>query len=193
MRKLARALVCGAVGLALICGLGSAKSDASRDPAEGVPRIANDTLSAEQLATFLGIDAWVFTYEGNLLRCWIEVHEDGQKTVDREVLAKVETQQGHKPATDGRILLFIRRGEMKLHLQSGGGSSTAALGMGQDDLWWGWKTFTGSTTRLHKTETPKAGEDVVLVIQDHQEAPSSDAKAPPPKKVRLQLKARFGE
>jgi hypothetical protein len=162
--------------------------------AGGAPRVANDSLNAEQLAIYLGIDAWVFAYEGNLERCWIDIHEEGQKTVGEGVFKPLESPRLEGQVLTGKILLFIRRGEVKLFVECGGSRSEATFGVGQDDLWWGWKSFKyGATSRLQKPVEAKVGEDVVLLTNLWQEAPSSAASAPAPKKVRLELKARFKE
>jgi hypothetical protein len=186
-------LAVGLLILPLACDLPSAMGLPGGQTG-GTPRIANDTLNAEQLATFLGIDAWVFAYEGKLERCWVEIHEEGQKTVGPEVFASLEPPRGDTPAPGGKILLFLRRGEMKLFLETGKVRSAGVVTLGQDDLWWGWKgSYYGSSGRLQRTVTPEAGKDVVLVTYSQEQAPGSAANAPPPKKVQLQLKARFGE
>jgi hypothetical protein len=162
-----------------------ASPDVSDDQADSGKRFTNDSLKAEELATFLGIEAWVFDYEGGFPQCWVEILEEGQNTVNGKPLLKIEEQNRGKESARGKILLFIQRGNIKLYC----GSGVTGVGLPDNALWWGWKGFSGITTRLpQKAVTPKAGEEVVLLRQQWFEG-----NDPAARKVQLLLKAKLSE
>ncbi len=70
------------VVLTALAGLGgTAVLGRASQPSKEVQSFANDSLEASELADFLGIAAWTFHFEGGVPESWLEVIEDGQKTV----------------------------------------------------------------------------------------------------------------
>jgi hypothetical protein len=150
--------------------------------------VRNGALSAEDLAEFLGVGAWVFEYDGGRPRCFLEVEEEGQKTVSKkEVLTVEETNRG-PDGRRGKVLLFLRRADVQLRIHSEASRGGAGMALPPDALWWGWKAFSGSTTRLEKPITPKTGEPVVLLRHEMTEAGDGVADPKHPRKVVLTLK-----
>ena len=155
-------------------------------PAPGA--IRNGELTADDLAEFLGVGAWVFEYEGGRPRCWLEIEEEGQKTVSKKEVLAVEESNRRPEAYRGKILFFLRPADAQLRIHSGASRGGAGMSLPADALWWGWKSFSGSTTRLEKPAAPKPGEAVVLLRHETQEG-ADDAKDPKhPRKVVLTLK-----
>ena len=180
------AVLTALAGLGGRASLGRA-SQSSRD----VQSFANDSLKASELADFLGITAWTFHFEGGVPECWVEVIEDGQKTVSKSKILESRELNTVKEAQQGKILLFVRRGGIELRIHSGVSSGGAGIGLSPDALWWGWNSATGSTERLQQPLSPKAAEEVTLLRHTMLEN-AADAKDPKhPRKVVMTLKARL--
>ena len=64
----------------------------------------------------------------------------------------------------------------------------AGLALPPEALWWGWKSFAGSTTRLQKPAAPKPGEEVVLLRYETEEGREAAQDTTHPRKVVLTLK-----
>jgi hypothetical protein len=159
----------------------------------GRKTFANAPLEADELAEFLGITAWAFSYEGNPPRCWVEVAEEGQKTVSQRKILDVHEVNGGKEADHGKILFFLRPGNLELRLNSGVSHGGAGITLRQDALWWGWKATQGSSTRLQRPLSAKSGQEVTLLRYDMEEAKESAKDPKSPRKVRLLLKATMAE
>ncbi|MDG3004103.1 hypothetical protein [Paludisphaera mucosa] len=150
--------------------------------------VRSSSLSAEDLADFLGIGAWVFEYEGGRPKCWLEAEEVGQKTVSKKEILLVKEANKTPGADRGKILFFLRPSDLQLRIHSEASRGGSGIALPPDALWWGWKAFAGSTTRIEKPVAPKPGEDVVLLRYETQEL-EADAKDPKhPRKVVLTLK-----
>ncbi len=150
--------------------------------------VRNGELKAEELAEVLGIGAWVFEYEGGRPRCWLEVEEEGQKTVSKKEVLAVEESNKTPEGRRGKVLFFVRPGDLQVRIHSGVSRGGAGIAMPPDALWWGWKSFAGTTDRLERPAAPKPGEAVVLLRHETREG-EADAKDPKkPRKVTLTLK-----
>jgi hypothetical protein len=154
------------------------------------PTITNSALSADELAYFLGVEAWVFEYEGGSPHCWLEVSEEGQKTVEKKVLLEVNARSGGR-GEKGRIILFIKRGEIKLRDHAESSESGASVGLNAKSLWWGWESWGGSMKRLPKTTLAAGAEVNLLELTRTSFEPGAPKNAPASKKVTLVLKAQF--
>ena len=149
------------------------------------PAIRNGELTAEELADFLGVGAWVFEYEGGRPRCWLEVEEVGQKTVSKPKVLEVAEPNERPEAHRGKVLFFLRRGDIQLRIHSGASRGGSGIALPPEALWWGWPAFSGSTTRLERPAAPKPGDEVVLLRYESEEAVQGVEK---PRKVVLTLK-----
>jgi hypothetical protein len=156
-----------------------------------VQSFANDSLEASELADFLGISAWTFHFEGGVPESWVEVIEDGQKTVSKPKILETREQNTVKEAQQGKILLFVRRGAIELRIHSGVSSGGAGIALSPDALWWGWKSAAGSTDRLQQPFVPKAAEEVTLLRQTMLETADLAKDPKHPRKVVMTLKARL--
>jgi hypothetical protein len=149
---------------------------------------ANAEVDAEELAEFLGITIWAFAYDGGAPRCWVEIHEDGQKTVSQPKVLEVRAG-GPANGAGGKILLFLRPGNLELRLNSSVSRGGAGISLSREALWWGWKASTGSTTRLERPISLKPGQEVTLLRHDIEEAKETARDPKKPRKVQLLLKA----
>jgi hypothetical protein len=177
-------MLAGVVGLLAF----SARAEEAKPSAGSA--IRNGELTAEELADFLGVGAWVFEYEGGRPRCWLEIEEEGQKTVSQKLVIQVEEANKRPEARRGKVLFFLRRGDLQLRIHSGASRGGAGVALPADALWWGWPSFSGATTRLEKPAAPEPGEEVVLLRHETEE-PGRDAKDP--RKVVLTLKLTVEE
>ncbi|WP_165249619.1 hypothetical protein [Paludisphaera soli] len=180
MNRLDRALF-----LLLAGAIGFSTSPGRAEEGKPGSAIRNGELTAEELADFLGVGSWVFEYEGGRPRCWLEVEEAGQKTVSQKRVMQVEESNKGPEARRGKVLFFLRRGDLQLRINSGASRGGAGVALPADALWWGWPSFSGSTTRLEKPAAPRPGEEVVLLRHETEE-PRQDGKDP--RKVVLTLK-----
>jgi hypothetical protein len=195
MRSIHWRHIVGMIGLVLTFLYCTSNPGAVQDRPETPGRLSNGTLDAQNLAIFLGIDAWVFEYEGGYPKCWVEITEEGQNTVDSRNTRLEIAETNHLPeAKKGKILLFLKRGELHSRIQSGISRSDAAAGLAQDALWWGWKGgAAGQSAVLQKTVKPKPGEEVTLLNLSNQEFKNPSAKDQPQRKVRLLFKVMLTE
>lgn len=150
--------------------------------------IRNGSLSADDLAEFLGVSAWVFQYEGGRPKCLLEIEEEGQKTVSKKEVLAVEEPNHGPEARRGKILLFMRRADVQLRIHSEASRGGAGMALPPDALWWGWKAFSGSTSRMEKPVAPRPGEPVVLLRHEMTETGDGIADPKHPRKVVLTLK-----
>ena len=178
-RRLAAITVLSIVGL-----LPAAFAQQAAPPRE----IRNGSLSADDLAEFLGVSAWVFEYEGGRPKCLLQIEEEGQKTLSKKEVLAVEEPNHGPEAHRGKILLFMRRADVQLRIHSEASRGGAGMALPPDALWWGWKSFSGSTSRLEKPVGPKAGEPVVLLRHEMTETGEGVADPKHPRKVVMTLK-----
>ena len=128
-------------------------------PADG-PTFANAAIEADELADFLGITTWAFTYDGGSPHCWVEMTEEGQATVSQPRILEVKTTQAGAAAASGKILLFLNPGNIQLRVNSKVSRGGAGIGLPQDALWWGWKAYNGSSSRLQRPVALKQGHEI---------------------------------
>lgn len=176
------------VSLAILSITPLVVSTRAREAAAPPREIRNGSLSAEDLAEFLGVGAWVFEYEGGRPKCLLEVEEVGQKTVSKKEVLSVEEPNHGPDGRRGKILLFLRRADVQVRIHSEASRGGAGMALPPDALWWGWKAFSGSTTRLEKPIAPKPGETVVLLRQEMNETGPDVADPKHPRKVVMTLK-----
>jgi hypothetical protein len=95
------------VVLTALTGLGgTAVLGRASQPSKDVQSFANDSLEASELADFLGITAWTFHFEGGVPESWVEVIEEGQKTVSKpKILETREHNTG--PAAEEQELACL--------------------------------------------------------------------------------------
>ena len=161
---------------------------AAQPPADG-PTFANAAIEADELADFLGITTWAFTYDGGSPHCWVEMTEEGQATVSQPRILEVKTTQAGAAAASGKILLFLNPGNIQLRVNSKVSRGGAGIGLPQDALWWGWKAYNGSSSRLQRPVALKQGHEITLLRYDVEE-PKNAAKEPKhPRKVHMVVKA----
>ena len=165
-----------------------ATASAQQAAAPAAREIRNGSLSADDLAEFLGVGAWAFEYEGGRPKCLLEVEEEGQKTVSKKEVLAVEEPNKGEAGRRGKILLFMRRTDIQLRIHSGASRGGSGMALPADALWWGWKAFSGSTTRLEKPVAPKPGESIVLLRHEMTETGEGLANPKRPRKVVLTLK-----
>jgi hypothetical protein len=180
-----------AVVIALAGLGGKASLGRASQPSKDVQSFANDSLEASDLADFLGIAAWTFHFEGGVPESWVEVIEDGQKTVSKSKILESREVNTVKEAQRGKILLFVRRGGIELRIHSGVSSGGAGIGLSPDALWWGWNSASGSTERLQQPLSPKAAEEVTLLKHTMLENAADAKDLKHPRKVVMTLKARL--
>ncbi|MFO0890200.1 MAG: hypothetical protein U0790_13805 [Isosphaeraceae bacterium] len=181
-------LAVAALGLGLARSGGPALAAQSAKPST---ILANAPLEAGELADFLGISSWAFAYEGGVPECWLEVQEEGQQTVKNAKLLGIKEPNQSREAMRGKILLFLRPGNLELRINSGASSGGAGVTLPPDALWWAWKGRAGSSQRLERPVAPKPGQDVTLmnITMDEDKAVAKDPKKP--RRVQLVLKARL--
>jgi hypothetical protein len=158
-------------------------------PAQIAETFMNATVDADELADFLGISVWAFAYDGESPRCWVEVTEEGQKTVSQPKIIDVPARQGPNAGGGGKILLFLKPGTIELRRNSRVAREGGGVGLAPDALWWGWKGGGGSTTRLERPVALKAGQEITLLSHEMQEVKDFAKDPKNPRKVRLVLKA----
>jgi hypothetical protein len=166
---------------------------AQAQAAGGVKSFANAPVETEELAEFLGITAWAFRFEGNPPRCWVEVIEENQKTVSQPKVLDVKEPNTGKEASQGKILLFLRPGNLELRLNSGAAHGGAGIALRQDALWWGWKATQGASTRLQRPIAVKPGQEVTLLRYDMEEPREAARDSRKPRRVSILLKATMAE
>src|SRR5438128_6066680 len=110
-------------------------------------------VDAQELAEILGIQVWAFHYSGGRIHCSVEIDEDGK---NKEVLSLDSGKNSQK----GRILFWVQRGQIVLRASPGG---TAGMGLPNDGLWWGWKSWTGEISTPDHPVAPKPGEEFTLM------------------------------
>jgi hypothetical protein len=170
----------------------TAGTGTAEPPADG-PTFANGAIEAEELADFLGIITWAFTYDGGSPLCWVEVTEEGQKTVSQPRILEVKTAQAGVNSAGGKILLLVKPGDIQLRVNSRVARGGAGIGLPQDALWWGWKAYSGSTTRLQRPVALKEGHEIMLLRYDVEEPKSVAKDAQHPRKVHMVVKAAAGK
>ena len=173
----------------LWCAAGNAQSGTAAQPPKEGPTFANAAIDADELADFLGITIWAFAYDGGTPRCWVEVIEEGQKTVSQPKILDVKANLQATDGEGGKILLFLRPGNVELRINSPASRGGAGIGLSRDALWWGWKASSGSTTRLERPVALKAGQEVTLLRHEMEEAKDTAKNPKKPRKVSLLLKA----
>ena len=155
-------------------------------------RIEPAELDAEQLARILQIETWTFRYSGGRVRCWLEIEEEGKKTIEPPGGAVQDPNVGNEKAEEGKILLWWKRGELALRTRSGVSEGGYIKGLPEDALWWGWKGV--DRTAWHRIEepiVPDSGKETVLLHYEATER-KRDAQDPDnPRKITVTLKAEF--
>ncbi len=170
------------------CTPGTPQTTAAEPPPAGLT-FTNAAIDADELADFLGITIWAFAYDGGAPRCWVEVFEEGQKTVTQPRILDVKASPQTRDGVGGKILLFLRPGNVELRINSSVARGGAGIDLSRDALWWGWKGRSGSTTRLERPVALKPGQEITLLRHDMGEAKETAADPSKPRKVRLLLKA----
>ena len=174
----------------LLSGISAnAQTTAAAQPPKEAPTFANAAIDADELADFLGITIWAFAYDGGAPRCWVEVIEEGQKTVSQPKILDVKASSQAGDGAGGKILLFLRPGNVELRINSSVSRGGAGISLSQDALWWGWKASSGSSTRLERPVALKPGQEVTLLRHDMEEAKETAKDPKKPRKLRLLLKA----
>jgi hypothetical protein len=173
------------MGLVTIALVGTVCAD---EPEKDGPRFSNARLEAEDLAEFLGIEVWAFSYEGPATRCWLEVTEVGQKTVNQTKILEVNTSGGGHDAWPGRVVLFMRPGDLQLRVKSEASSGGASVTLPGNALWWGWKSSHGKSMRLQRPVTLEPGKAVTLLHYEKEESGSITEQGTPHRKVKLEIK-----
>jgi hypothetical protein len=168
---------------------------ASGPSGPAAPRLEKSNLEAEELADFLGIDAWTFRYSGGRVRCWLEIQEGGRTAVE-PVDGVQDPNRGNADAEQGKILLWIRRGEIRLRVHSGASKGGYFKSLAEDALWWGWKSSSGQEHILpvragEKGVQVKPGEEVTLLRLMRQEVRDRAHESASARKVTILLKAIF--
>ncbi len=167
----------------------AAQSVTSGKAAVEGPTLANATIDTDELADFLGIKTWAFSFDGGSPHCWVEVTEEGQTTVSRPKILELRTSQADAAADSGKILLFLRPGDIQLRVNARVSRGGAGLNLPPTALWWGWKAYSGSATRLERPVALKEGHEITLLRYSVEE-PKDVAKDPNhPRKVSLVVKA----
>ncbi len=161
----------------LWCPAGNAQTQTAAQPPKQGQTFANAAIDADELADFLGITIWAFAYDGGAPRCWVEVIEEGQKTVSQPKILDVKANPQATDGAGGKILLFLRPGNVELRINSAVSRGGAGIGLPQDALWWGWKGSSGSSTRLERPVALKAGQEVTLLRHEMEEA-EGDGQGP---------------
>jgi hypothetical protein len=189
------------VGLALACASFACNPTiapaptapgAPTTPAEPSPRFSEGALDADNLATFLGLDVNTFEYEGGYPKCWVEITEEGQKTVGQAKVLEIAELNRVPGAKRGKILFFLKRGLLATRIQSRSATNNAQMALPDDALWWGWKSQSSGMTERHPTE-PKLGETVTLMKTIWAEIKDDSGKPEKPRRVQLELKAVLTE
>jgi hypothetical protein len=153
-------------------------------------RLERAKLDADELAEILQISVYKFRYSGGPLHCWLEIEEDGKKNSD---VSARDIRKGKEATNDGTILLWWRRGEIRLGLRSDGFSSSYLKGLPQEALWFGWKSAGSTGYTVQTSLTPSVGKTSTLLSYEFVEG-KSDAKNPKaPRKITVALKAKFGD
>jgi hypothetical protein len=168
---------------------GDGRAQTGSQPPKQGQTFANGVVEAEELADFLGITIWAFVYDGGAPRCWVEVIEEGQKTVSQPKILDTKASAQGPDGPGGKILLFLRPGNIELRINSAVSRGGAGIGLAQDALWWGWKGSSGSSTRLQRPVALKPGQEVTLLRHDMEEAKETAKDPKKPRRVRLLLKA----
>jgi hypothetical protein len=168
---------------------GNGQTQTAAHPPKQGQTFANAAIEADELADFLGITIWAFAYDGGAPRCWVEVIEEGQKTVSQPKIIDVKANSQASDGPGGKILLFLRPGNAELRINSAVSRGGAGIGLSQDALWWGWKGSSGSSTRLERPVSLKAGQEITLLRHDMEEAKETAKDPKKPRRVRLLLKA----
>jgi len=156
------------------------------------PRIEPAQLDAEQLAGILQIQAWTFRYSGGRVRCWLEIEEEGKKTIEPPSGAVQDPNVGNEKAEEGKILLWWKRGELALRIQSGVSEGGYIKGLPEDALWRGWKGVDRTSWHgMREPIVPDLDEEIILLHYEATER-KRDAQDPDnPRKITITLKAEF--
>jgi hypothetical protein len=166
---------------------GQVKKDAPLNPL-----LEPAELTARELAEHLGISVWTFHYSGGRVRCWLEIDEDGKTTI-HPVGGVQDPNRDNPKAREGKILLWVKRGAISLRVHSGASSGGFGMGLPQDALWWGWKSYSTLSNAPNPRVTPGHDREATLVNYVVTES-KDDAKTPgAPRQIALRLKAAFSE
>jgi hypothetical protein len=161
-------------------------------------------LEADELANILGISSWTFQYSGGRMRCWLEITENGQKTIEPPKGLQVPAGSAAVPEKrndkdyDGRILLWWHRSEkgpeiglrMDYGTERGRNGSNFLKALQPDALWWGWKGWSGSGGST-PPQILKPREEFTLLKYDVDEIKETAKDPKAPRKITIELKAKF--
>jgi hypothetical protein len=159
---------------------------------QDAPRLEPSKLEAQELADILGISVWTFRYSGGRVRCWLEIDENGNKT-KKPPDGVQDPNKGNVGAKEGKILLWWRREQLALRVQSRASAGNYVEGLAHDSLWWGWKTWSGSVSVLSTAGSRKPGSEITLLRYEAVEIPEKAKDPKQPRKVTIVLKALFPE
>jgi hypothetical protein len=155
-------------------------------------RLEPAKLDADELADFLGVSVWTFHYSGGRVRCWVEIEQNGKTTTFPPQGAQ-DPNRGNDKAKEGKILLWLRPGTLKLSINSGVSHGNFIEALPQDGLWWAWKASTGLIQGESGPFTPKTGVEITLLrYQVTERGPGSEVLKSP-RTITIVLKAQFPE
>jgi hypothetical protein len=165
----------------------SSQQPASDQLAATGQRLEPVKLEASDLARVMLTQAWTFQYSGGPVRCWLEIDEDGKKSVQP---AEGLKHLGGGP--EGRILFWKRgKGEFGLAMYSGDAKrhdwGQVSISMTLRGIAQSMHGFTYHWTQLTESQAPSTGEEHVLLRYETKEVPISGKG----REIKIVLKAAF--